>query len=244
MEVIAICNRKGGVAKTATAGALGAGLKRKGYRVIYIDLDSQGNLSQSLGAAATGYTSMDLLRGAPAQIQKTAQGDIIPAGDELAQADLAITGTGKEYRLREALQGLSYDYAIIDTPAQLGTLTVNALTASNSIVIPTQADFYGLQAISQLEDAVQAVRKYCNPGLRINGILLTRYNSRAVISRDLRDILEDVAANLDTRVYQTPIRECTAIKEAAARRQSIYEYSPRSNGAKDYSAFVDEFLSA
>ena len=244
MEVVAIVNRKGGVGKTATAHALGAGLIGKGCKVLYIDLDSQTNLSYALGASTAGYTSIDLLRGSAPEIQHTLQGDIIAGSEALAGADVTITGTGKEYRLQEAIQGLQYDYIIIDTPAALGTLTINALTAADSVVIPVQAEIFSLQGIGQLQDAIQAVRKYCNPGLRINGILITRYNARTVIARDLRDALEDVAAQLDTRLYSTPIRECTAIREAQARQQDIFTYAPRSNAAKDYAAFVAEFMTA
>lgn len=245
MEVIAIVNRKGGVGKTATAQALGAGLIRKGYSVLYVDLDSQTNLTYGLGAAAGRLNSMDVLTGsatAQAAIQHTPQGDVIAGSEALAGADTAIDGTGKEYRLREALEGLQYDYIIIDTPAQLGTLTVNALTAADSVVIPVQAEVYSLQGIGQLSKAIDAVKKYCNHNLRIRGILITRYNGRAIISRDMLSNLEDAAAQLQTRLYSTPIRECVSIKEAQAQQQDIFSYAPRSNAAKDYAAFLEEFI--
>ena len=244
MEVIAIVNRKGGVGKTATAQALGAGLIRKGCSVLYIDLDSQTNLTYGLGADAAGLSSMDVLTGeATAQeaIQHTPQGDVIAGAEALAGADAAIDGTGKEYRLKEALDGLQYDYCIVDTPAQLGTLTVNALTAANSVVIPVQAEVYSLQGIGQLSKAIEAVKKYCNHDLYIRGILITRYNGRAIISRDMQSNLEEAARQLKTRLYSTPIRECVSIKEAQAQQQDIYSYAPRSNAAKDYAAFIEEF---
>ena len=165
MEVVAIVNRKGGVGKTATAQALGAGLARKKKKVLYIDLDSQTNLSYGLGADPEGLNSMDVLTGeatAAEAIQHTPQGDVIAGSEALAGADAAIDGTGKEYRLKEAIDGLQYDYIIIDTPAQLGTLTVNALTAANSVVIPVQAEVYSLQGIGQLSKTIEAVNKYCN----------------------------------------------------------------------------------
>jgi chromosome partitioning protein len=244
MEVIAIVNRKGGVGKTATAQALGAGLLRKGCSVLYIDLDSQTNLTYGLGADAAGLSSMDVLTGeATAQeaIQHTPQGDVIAGAEALAGADAAIDGTGKEYRLKEALDGLQYDYCIVDTPAQLGTLTVNALTAADSVVIPVQAEVYSLQGIGQLSKAIEAVKKYCNHDLYIRGILITRYNGRAIISRDMQSNLEEAAQQLKTRLYSTPIRECVSIKEAQAQQQDIYSYAPRSNAAKDYAAFIEEF---
>lgn len=245
MEVVAIVNRKGGVGKTATAQALGAGLLRKGCSVLYIDLDSQTNLTYGLGADPGGISSMDVLTGgATAQeaIQKTPQGDVIAGSEALAGADAAITGTGKEYRLKEATEGLLYDYIIIDTPAQLGTLTVNALTAASSVVVPVQADVYSLQGIAQLSQAIEAVRKYCNRALYIRGILITRYNGRSVLSRDMLSNLGNAATQLKTRLYSTPIRECVSIKEAQASQQDIYSYAPRSNAAKDYESFVEEFL--
>lgn len=244
MEVIAIVNRKGGVGKTATAQALGAGLIRKGCSVLYIDLDSQTNLTYGLGADAARLSSMDVLTGeATAQeaIQHTPQGDVIAGAEALAGADAAIDGTGKEYRLKEALDGLQYDYCIVDTPAQLGTLTVNALTAADSVVIPVQAEVYSLQGIGQLSKAIEAVKKYCNHDLYIRGILITRYNGRAIISRDMQSNLEEAAQQLKTRLYSTPIRECVSIKEAQAQQQDIYSYAPRSNAAKDYAAFIEEF---
>jgi len=244
MEVVAIVNRKGGVGKTATAQALGAGLARKKKKVLYIDLDSQTNLSYGLGADPEGLNSMDVLTGeatAAEAIQHTPQGDVIAGSEALAGADAAIDGTGKEYRLKEAIDGLQYDYIIIDTPAQLGTLTVNALTAANSVVIPVQAEVYSLQGIGQLSKTIEAVKKYCNRDLYIRGILITRYNGRAVISKDMQSNLKDAAEQLKTRLYSTPIRECVSIKEAQAIQQDIYTYAPRSNAAKDYEAFIKEF---
>lgn len=245
MEVVAIVNRKGGVGKTATAQALGAGLLKKKKKVLYIDLDSQTNLSYGLGADPEGLNSMDVLTGeatAEEAIQHTKQGDVIAGSEALAGADAAIDGTGKEYRLKEAIDSLQYDYIIIDTPAQLGTLTVNALTAANSVVIPVQAEVYSLQGIGQLSKAIEAVKKYCNKDLYIRGILITRYNGRAVISRDMQENLQEAAKQLKTKLYTTPIRECVSIKEAQASQTDIYSYAPRSNAAKDYEAFIKDFM--
>ena len=245
MEVIAIVNRKGGVGKTATAQALGAGLIKKKKKVLYIDLDSQTNLSYGLGADISGLTSMDVLTGdatAKEAIQKTEQGDVIPGTEALAGADAIIDGTGKEYRLKEAIDGLQYDYIIIDTPAQLGTLTVNALTAATSVIIPVQAEIYSLQGIGQLARTIQTVKKYCNSDLVIMGMVITRYSSRAVLTRDMTELLEDTAKQLHTTVYTTKIRECIALKEAQARQQDIFTYSPSSNAAKDYEGLLTEIL--
>ena len=246
-ETIAIVNRRGGVGKTATAHAVGAGLSLKGYSVLFVDLDSQCNLSFDVGAKPAPLTSMEVLSGtatAEEAIQHTQGGDIIPASPSLAVADTTIDGTGKEYRLKEALepiQGL-YDYIIVDTPPALGVLTVNALTASQSAVIPAQAEVHSLQGIGLLYESIRAVKKYTNPALTIKGILITRYNGRAVLSRDMRSNLEDTAKELGTRVFDTPIRECTAIKEAQATQSNIYTYAPRSNATADYTALIEEII--
>ena len=144
MQTIAIVNRRGGVGKTATAHALGAGLRKKGYKVLFIDLDSQTNLTYDAGAKAGALSAMDLLTGNAAIDQiiiNTPQGDIVPASPALAGADLVINETGKEYRLKEALAPVNdiYDFAIIDTPPALGTITTNALTAASAAIIPAQA---------------------------------------------------------------------------------------------------------
>ena len=247
MRTISVINQKGGVAKTTTASAIGAGLLLRGQRVLFVDLDAQGNLGYSLRAEASDRNALTVLqrpKTAESAIQHLAQGDIIPSTPNMAGADLAITQTGKEYRLREALEGIQgkYDYCVIDTPPALGIATINALTASQGIVIPCQADIYSIQGLAQLSSTIDAVRKYCNPQLQILGILLTRYNKRSIIRRDVAETLAEVAQHLNTKLFDTRIRECTALVEAQARRQSIYQYSPRSNATADYKALVDEIL--
>lgn len=246
-ETIAIVNRRGGVGKTATAHAIGAGLALRGYKTLFIDLDSQCNLTFDVGAKTAPLTSMEVLSGtATAQeaIQHTQGGDIIPASPSLAVADTTLEGTGKEYRLKEALEPIAgeYDYIIIDTPPALGVLTVNALTACNSAIIPAQAEVHSLQGIGLLYEAIRAAKKYTNPALTIKGILITRYNGRAILSRDMRENLEATAKELGTKVFTTPIRECTAIKEAQATQSDIYSYAPRSNATADYTALIQDIL--
>lgn len=247
MKTIAIVNRRGGVGKTATAHAIGAGLALRGYKTLFIDLDSQCNLTYDIGVQKAPLTSMDVLSGtatAEEAIQHTGGGDIIPASPSLAVADTAIEGTGKEHRLREALEPLAgvYDYCIIDTPPALGVLTVNALTASQWAIIPAQAEVHSLQGIGLLYEAIQAVQKYTNPALKVEGILITRYNGRAILSKDMRGNLEETARELGTKVFATPIRECIAIKEAQAMQRDIYSYSPRSNATEDYTALIEELV--
>lgn len=246
-EILAIINQKGGVGKSTTAAAIGAGLLLKGHTVLFIDLDAQGNLSFNLGAGQRSITSLEVLTGtATAQeaIIHTATGDLIPASPALAGADAIITTTGKEYRLKEALETVraNYDFIILDTPPALGILTVNALTACTGTIIPAQADAYSLQGIALLAQTIDIVRKYCNPALKVKGIVLTRYNARSVISRDMMKLMESTAAQLHTKVYKTTIRECTAIKEAQAVQETIFQYAPKSNAAADYTALVEEIM--
>ena len=249
MKSIAVINQKGGVGKSTTALALGAGLSIKGYRTLFIDLDAQANLSYSLRAnnSSSILSSFDVLTGkatALETIQRTSQGTLIASSPTLAGTDTVLTSIGKEYRLKEALESLSkdFDYIIIDTPPALGILTINALTACTGVIIPAQADIYSLQGISQLYLTLQTVKKYCNPSLSVMGILLTRYNARAIISREVAEMLEQTALQLQTILYKTKIREATVIKEAQARRQNIYEYAPKSNAAKDYNSLINEIM--
>lgn len=244
-NVITVINQKGGVGKTTTAAALGAGLFLKGKRILFIDLDPQGNLTYSLDAQAAKVNILDILTYAEpikSGLKSIVEGDILISSPELAAADLIINETGKEYRLRELIEPLKreYDFIIIDTPPALGILTINALTASDKAIIPAQADIYSLQGIGQLYETLRAVQRYTNPGLTVAGILLTRYNSRAVISKNITEAIENTAAALNTRVFDAKIREGVAVKEAQAMQQNIFSYAPKSNPALDYMELVDE----
>ena len=246
-EVIAVINQKGGVGKSTTANALGAYLFHKGFKVLYVDMDAQGNLSYSMGASNKAISSLEVLTGtatAKEAIVQTAQGDLIPASPALSNADALLKDTGREYKLREALEPIlgDYDYIILDTPPAIGTLTINALTACNSVIVPAQADIYSLQGIGQLVQTVQTVKRYCNRDIAIKGLLITRYNARALLTKDMTELLEDTANHLQTKLYTTKIRECIALKEAQASQQDIFTYSPKSNATEDYTAFVEEVL--
>lgn len=246
-QTITIANRRGGVGKTATAHALGAGLLRRGLRVLFVDLDSQCNLSYDLGVEEPEASSLEVLEGsieASEAIIHTERGDLLPASPTLATSDKVIDGVGKEYRLRDALQSVArkYDYIIIDTPPALGVLTVNALTASNKVIIPAQAEIHSLQGLEQLYKTIDAVKHFTNRRLKVEGVLLTRYVGRSIISQDMRSNFEELASVISTKVFSTPIRECTAIKEAQATQTSIFDYAPKSNASKDYNAFIEEFL--
>lgn len=243
--ILAIANQKGGVGKSTTADAIASGLRAEKKKVLLIDLDPQGNLTYTAGVDQPFPTSYELLSGeagAEECIQKTPSGDLIPASAALAGADARLQKTGKEYRLREALKSIegNYDLILIDTPPALGILTINALTAANALLIPAQADIYSLQGIGQLYETVDAVKSYTNPSLKVLGILLTRYNKRTVLSRDLTEMMEDTAKELNTKVYTQSIRESVTIREAQAGRESLFAYAPTSPVAEDYQAFIQE----
>lgn len=245
MSVIAFVNNKGGVSKTSSTHNIGAGLAQRGYRVLMIDLDSQCSLSSVARANRGGITILEVLtrRANISQAIQHAGGfDIVPGSEGLA-AEGILVATGKEYRLKESLQSLqrSYDYILLDCPPSLGVLTVNALTAADGIIIPCQPDFFSYEALHQIKPTVETIRQYTNPGLKIRGILITRY-SRSILSREAVEMIEEFAKEMGTKVYRSMIRENVSVKESQATRQDVLTYSPRSNGTTDYNHVIDEII--
>ncbi len=245
MKVITIANQKGGVGKTTTAATLVAGLTEQGYKVLAIDTDSQVNLTTSMGATAQ-QTVLGVLTGelrAEDAITHTATGDVIPGSNRLANADMLLDETGKEYKLREAIENLrGYDYVVVDTPPSLNILTINALTACDYVVVPAQADLYSLQGISELAKTIDAVRKYTNPKIRVSGILLTMYNGRTRIAKEVTEILEQLAKRLDTRVFTTKIRSSVKATEIQFKQGGLFKYAPKATVTEDYRAWINEIL--
>jgi len=246
--VIAVSNQKGGVGKTTTAGAMIASLSNKGFKVLGIDIDPQGNLSDSLGADMYDKpTIYDVLRNeitAEDAIQHFSNFDIISANIMLASAEQEITQTGKEYRLKEKILKLvnQYDYIIIDTPPSLGILTVNAFTAANEVIIPTTAGIFSAKGINQLYNTIQNVKKYCNQNLKIKGIIITRFDTRTNIGKQIKELTEQLGDHINATLFKTHIRNGIIIEEAQANNTDIFTYSKNSNVAKDYEEFINEYL--
>jgi ATPases involved in chromosome partitioning len=245
-KVIAIANQKGGVAKTTTAAAMAAGLLRRGYKVLAVDLDAQGNLSDSVGADEQGATTYELMKGSETAvnaIQKTSIYDIIPANLSLASADMEFTQTGREYRLKKALTPVMdiYDYIILDTPPTLGIMTVNAFICCDEVIIPASG-VDGVKGITNLYNTIETVRDFGNANLRIAGILLTMYNSRTIIDKNIKELAELIGAPLNIPLFQTAIRASVSVDEAKANRIDIFSYNEKNNVSVDYNDFVDEYL--
>ncbi|MCL2399861.1 MAG: AAA family ATPase [Defluviitaleaceae bacterium] len=247
MRITTIINQKGGVGKTTTAHALATGLRIQGYNVLSIDIDPQGNFSYTMNADTKGRGIYGAMRGEYSMydvIQNTEQGDIVPSSLLLTAADMEFTSTGREWIIDSLLKSMdnSYSHVIIDSPPTLGVLTINALTASTDVVIPMGADIYSLQGLYQLHNTILKVKQFCNKNISIAGLLLTRYNSRTVLSHDIRDGIESKARELQAPLYSTVIREGVAVKEAQTSQTSLFCYAPKSNPALDYKAFIAEYL--
>lgn len=241
MYTIAISNRKGGAGKTATAAALGAYLSSRLYHVLYVDLDDQGNLTYSMGATRAKKGIYEAMRTAATDtITHTTEGDILASAPTLGTPGAIPSPEAVKRALRPFES--AYDFCIIDTAPALGMGLIAALTAADGLIIPAQADIYSYSGISQLESAIAAVKSSTNRNLNVLGILLTFYNSRTVLTRDITAAAEPLAESLDTRILKSRIRPCNAIREAAIKKTSIFKYAPRSNAARDYQTAAEEIL--
>lgn len=246
--ILSISSQKGGTGKTTTAAALATWATMHGMSALAVDLDAQGSLTYILKGDGNGAGSYELMRGTPAReiIQHRAGlPDLIPASLQLAGADAEYSAKpGRDFLLRHALEGLTgrYDLIVIDTPPTLGTLLVNALTAADAVLITAQADTFALQSIYQLADTVQQVKQYCNPALKIAGVVVTRYSGRTVLARDMVDALAERCAAQGIHLYSTKIREGVAVKEAQTMQQPLFTYAPKSRPAQDYNTLIKEIM--
>ena len=244
MKIIAVANQKGGVAKTTTAINLSAALAELGKRVLLVDMDPQGNASTGMGVDLTTRrkTSYDLLLGdarPEEMIMATSTADVavIPATTDLSSTDIELQGvTRRSFLLRDRIRtsgaiSKSYDYCFIDCPPSLNLLTVNALVASDSVLVPLQSEFFALEGLSHLLMTIRDIRQQANPALRIEGVLLTMHDARNNLSqqveRDARDTLGDV-------VFRTVIPRNVRLSEAPSYSVPVIAYDPNSKGARAY----------
>lgn len=247
-KIIAVTNQKGGVGKTTTCAALCGGLSQMGYKVLAVDLDPQGNLSFSLGVEVEdNYTIYDVLKDncdIDEAIIHGEQCDVVPSNILLSGLELEMTGVGREYVLREQLNYIKkdYDYIILDTPPALSVLTINAYTASDELVIPMLCEILSLQGIAQLKQTIFAVKRYYNKSLCVRGILLNKYNGRYTLTKEVEELAQMIAKQLETVIFNTKISACVSIAEAPAHGESIITYSPKSKGAKEYLSFINELI--
>ena len=244
--IITITNQKGGVGKTTTSSALMDGLRSRGARVLGVDLDPQGSLGFCLGLdiehCATIY---DALKGsAPIRdvIMHSECGDILPSNILLSAAELEFNRPGREFLLKNCLAEVEedYDYIIIDTPPALNVLTVNAYVAADGLVIPMAPEILSLLGVSQIRETIDTVRRCYNSRLRVLGIVLNKFNQRFTLNREVLDMAEQIAAQLDTRVFQTKVRSSVSVAEAPAHGESVLSYAPDSKVARDFRLLINE----
>ncbi|BCG61700.1 MULTISPECIES: ParA family protein [Paenibacillus] len=249
-KIIAIANQKGGVGKTTTSVNLGAGLATLGKRVLLVDIDPQGNTTSGVGINKADVENciynilIDEIAPHEAILETKIDGlNIIPATIQLAGAEIELVSTiSRELRLKKAL-GLvkqQYDYIIIDCPPSLGILTINSLTAADSVIIPIQCEYYALEGLSQLLNTVRLVQKNLNPHLRIEGVLLTMLDARTNLGIQ---VIEEVKKYFQEKVYRTIIPRNIRLSEAPSHGQSIITYDPRSKGAEVYTELAKEVVS-
>ena len=234
MHVYTVAIQKGGTAKTTTAAALVQAAAHMGHKALAIDLDPQGQFSFTIGADTGRPGSFELLEGAAAAdtVQQIRPGlDAIPASWNLSTV---TSGTGSARRLQKAIAPISgnYDIVIIDTPPTAGELQYNALQASTGLIIPLQADIYNLQSLYQIVETARQIQR-SNPALQITGIIFTQYDARGTLTRQMKDSITEQADKMKIPCLGV-IRNAIAVREAAALRQSLFDYAPKSKPAADY----------
>ena len=247
-KIISIANQKGGVGKTTTTINLGTCLAKKGKKVLLIDADPQGNATSGLGAEKeVEFSTYDILVGDTELKQAIEQTGVknlfvCPSNINLAGAEVELVSMmSREQRLKEKLDEVKdvFDYVLIDCPPSLGLITLNSFTASDSVLIPVQCEYYALEGLGQLLNTVNLVKKHLNKNLQIEGALLTMYDIRTNLSNQ---VVKEVKKYFDNKVYKTVIPRNVRLSEAPSYGMPITEYDPRSKGAKSYEKFTKEFL--
>jgi chromosome partitioning protein len=246
MNIIALINQKGGVAKTTSSINLGAGLSSLGKKILLIDLDPQAHLTYSLGIKGHELkkTVYELLKGeckAKDVIIDRNGLKVIPSTIDLSAADMEFSGIpGRELLLKEAMESIKgFDYVLMDCPPSLGILTFNAMTVAQAIYIPLQAEVLALQGMAKLLNTVKVVKRRFNRDLEIEGIIVTRFDGRKNLNKE---VLENIQTHFGDKVFKTVIRENIALAEAPSYGQNIYEYNQKSSGAEDYLNLSKEII--
>lgn len=245
--IISLFNQKGGVGKTTINVNLTVALAKRKQRVLTIDLDPQGNTTSGFGVDASELvSSYDVFLGEASlqdAIVSTEEGvDLIPSSPDLAAASMVLSqGEKKDYVLKEALQAIqaNYDLIFIDCPPALGLLSINALVASDTVLIPIQCEFYALEGLSQLVETIQMIRSGMNPNLSIEGVLLNMVDKRNNLTRD---VAFEVKKYFGDKVYDTEIPRNVRLAEAPSYGQSIFKYDSISKGAWSFKKLAKEFL--
>ena len=246
-KIISIINQKGGVGKTTTAVNLSALMADMGQRVLLIDLDPQGNATSGLGMAVEDKSAYEVLMGRIQMkdlVEKTDFKNLSIAGSDirLADAELQLVNVDKrEYRLKTALAAVQkdFDFVIIDCPPSLSLLTVNALSASDSVIIPIQCEYYALEGVASLVQTIQKVKKTLNPRLEIEGVLLTMLDGRTNLGLQ---VVDEVKKHFKKQVYATVIPRTVRLGEAPSHGEPIHIYDKRSTGTTAYAALAQEVL--
>lgn len=248
-RTIVIANQKGGVGKTTTAINLSASLAELGQKVLIIDMDPQGNTTSGVGVEKDEqeYTVYELLLGECSIEDSLTESvcenlTVVPSNINLAASEIELIGTeNKEFILRDAVTSIKdrYDYILIDCPPSLNVLTINAMCAADTILVPIQCEYYALEGLSQLMHTIELVRERLNPNLEIEGVVFTMYDARTNLSLE---VVENVKSNLNQNIYKTIIPRNVRLAEAPSYGMPITKYDAKSSGAESYRLLAEEVI--
>lgn len=245
--ILTIATQKGGTGKTTTSACIAQALAYKGKSALLIDMDAQGSASLIYGADGSGSGGSHSLvmgtRPAATLIRQTPAGDIIPASPLLNRLEIELANRpGRDSLLKAALLPVQaqYNLIVIDTGPGLSVPLVQALTAADCVIIPLLADPQALQGLHQVTETIEQVQKFCNPSLRIAGVVLTQHDKRTTLGRQFEAFITEQCREMEIPLAQTRIRRAISVQESQARRESLYTYAPKSNPAADYLALCEE----